>query len=76
MSSTVNNRPNSTSNNNVNSNITATLLEEADELAKSKNWTRDFAVYVMYCRAMADGDKIRVEGCMELLEQEFKNSVW
>jgi hypothetical protein len=52
------------------------LLKEAEELAKSRNWTRDFALYIMYCRALADGEKIRAERCMELLEREFENSVW
>jgi len=63
MSSVVKNHPDSTSNNNAISNSTATLLKEADKLAKSKNWTRGLALYVIYCRAMADGDKIRREGC-------------
>ncbi|MFL6309810.1 MAG: hypothetical protein ACJ70T_07415 [Nitrososphaera sp.] len=78
-SNTVDNR-NDSSNNNANSNSSnkssSTLLKEADELAKSRNWTRDFALYNMYSRAMADGDKIKAERCMELLEREFKNSVW
>jgi hypothetical protein len=46
------------------------LLEEADELAKSRNWTRPFALYIMFCKAMAIGDKIRAEACMNVLEQE------
>lgn len=46
------------------------LLEEADELAKRWNWTRRFALYIMFCKAMAAGDKIRTEACMNVLEQE------
>jgi hypothetical protein len=53
----------------------STLLQEANELAKSKDWTRDFALYIMFCRAMAEGDKIKAESCMKLLEQDFRNSV-
>jgi hypothetical protein len=68
------------SNNNARGNSKSTsgttLLKEAEELAKSRNWTRDFALYIMYCRALADGEKIRAERCMELLEREFENSVW
>jgi hypothetical protein len=57
------------------SNTSSTLLKDADELAKSRNWTRDFALYVMYSRAMVAGDKIRAESCMNLLKQEFRNSL-
>jgi len=68
---------NSSLNNHHNSTTSSiALLKEADGLAKSNNWTRDFALYVMYCRAIADEDKIRAEKCIELLEREFKNSVW
>ena len=56
---------NSGNNNNNNS-----LLREADELAASRKWTRDFALYMMFCRAMADGNKRRAESCMNLLEQD------
>ena len=52
----------------------STLLREANELAESKNWTRDFALYNMFCRAMAEGDEVRAESCMKLLQQEFRNS--
>lgn len=66
-SSTADNNRNDYSGNNV-SNNSNTLLREANELAESKNWTRDFALYIMFCRAMAEGDKIRAESCMKLLE--------
>ena len=65
----------SAANNDDNSNTSSTLLQEADELVKSRKWTRDFALYVMFCRATAAGDKIRAESCMKLLEQEFTNSL-
>jgi hypothetical protein len=51
------------------------ILQEADELAKSRNWTRSFALYVMYCRAMAVRDKVKAESCMNILEQEVMNSL-
>jgi hypothetical protein len=40
------------------------LLGEADELARIRSWTRSFALYIMFCRAMSVGDKIRAEACM------------
>jgi hypothetical protein len=46
------------------------LLEEADELARIRNWTRPFALYIMFCQAMFVGDKIRAEACMNLSEKE------
>jgi hypothetical protein len=46
------------------------LLEEADELARIRNWTRPFALYIMFCQAMSVGDKIRAEACMDLSEKE------
>ena len=51
------------------------LLREADELAESRRWTRDFALYIMFCRAMAEGDKMRAESCMNLLEQEAEDTL-
>jgi hypothetical protein len=51
------------------------LLEEASELARSWKWTRHFALYIMFCEAMAVGDKIRAEACMKLLETEVMNSL-
>jgi hypothetical protein len=51
------------------------LLEEADELARIRNWTRPFALYMMFCQAMSVGDKIRAEACMNLWEKEGKNSL-
>ena len=68
-----NNRDNDDSSSNA-SNNSSTLLREANELAESKNWTRDFALYNMFRRAMAEGDEVRAESCMKLLEQEFRNS--
>ena len=51
------------------------LLEEADELARIRNWTRPFAFYIMFCQAMSVGDKIRAEACMNLSEKEGENSL-
>ena len=51
------------------------LLEEADELARIRNWTRHFALYIMFCQAMSVGDKIRAEACMDLFKREGINSL-
>ena len=51
------------------------LLEEAYDLARNRKWTRDFALYIMFCEAMAVGDKLRAEACMDLLEREGENSL-
>ena len=51
------------------------IFQDAEELAKSSNWTIDFALYVMYCRAKAAGDELRAEVCMMLLEQLFMNAL-
>jgi hypothetical protein len=63
------------SNKNNGGSSSALLLEEADQLAKSRNWTRPFALYIMFCKAMAVGDKMRAEGCMNVLEQEVMKSL-
>jgi hypothetical protein len=54
---------------------TSSLLEEADELARNRNWTREFALYIMFCKAMAAGDKVRGEAIMELLKPEVMKSL-
>jgi hypothetical protein len=51
------------------------LLKEADELARNRKWTRDFALYIMFSKAMAAGDKTKAEACMKLLEPEVMNSL-
>jgi hypothetical protein len=51
------------------------LVEEADELARIRNWTRQFALYIMFCQAMSVGDKIRAEACRDLFEREGGNSL-
>ena len=58
-----------------NNSSSSSLSEEADELARSRKWTRHFALYVMFCQAMSVGDKIRAEACMDLLEREGENSL-
>jgi hypothetical protein len=65
----------SDNNDKVSSRSALSLLEEADELARNRNWTRDFALYIMFCKAMAAGDKIRAEAIMELLEPEVMKSI-
>ncbi|HEY1248927.1 MAG TPA: hypothetical protein VGE97_08070 [Nitrososphaera sp.] len=51
------------------------ILQDAYELAKRSNWSIDFALYVIYCRAKAAGDDLRAERCMRLLEQKFMNAL-
>ena len=48
-------------NHNVDYRDKASLLKEADELGKRWNYTRDFALYVMYRQAITAGDdRVRV----------------
>jgi hypothetical protein len=65
----------SDNNDKVDSSSALSLLEEAEELVRNRKWTRDFALYIMFCKAMAVGDKIRAEAIMELLEPEVLNSL-
>jgi hypothetical protein len=51
------------------------LLEEADQLAGIRSWTRSFALYIIFCQAMSVGDKIRAEACMNLSQKEGENSL-
>jgi hypothetical protein len=53
----------------------SSLLEEADQLARIRSWTRSFALYIMFCQAMSVGDKIRAEACMNLSQKEGENSL-
>jgi hypothetical protein len=61
--------------NKVGDSNSSTLSEEADELARSRRWTRHFALYIMFCQAMSVGDKIRVGACMDLFEREGIHSL-
>jgi hypothetical protein len=54
---------------------TTTLLLEADEIARSRKWTRSFALYVSYYKEITAGDMVRAEACMKLLEKEVMNSL-
>ena len=68
--------PDNNNNDKVGDNLnTLSLLEDAKELARNRNWTRDFALYIMFCKAMAAGDKVRAEAIMNLLEPEVLNSL-
>jgi hypothetical protein len=51
------------------------LLEEAEELARIRNCTQYFALYIMFCQAMSVGEKIRAEDCMNLSERDGINSL-
>jgi hypothetical protein len=66
---------NSDTHNNVGQKSSTSLLDEADELARSWKWTRSFALYIMFCKAMAAGDKIRAESSLKLLESEVMNEL-
>jgi hypothetical protein len=61
--------------NNDGESSSSALLEEADELARIRSWTRSFALYIMFCQAMSVGDKIRAEACMNLSQKEGENSL-
>jgi uncharacterized protein (DUF1778 family) len=54
---------------------TYALLEEADELARRRNCTGDFALYVMYRQALTAGDNARAIACMNLLERKVMNAL-
>src|SRR5215216_1824446 len=54
----------------------SSLLEEADQLAGIRSWTRSFALYIMFCQAMSVGDKIRAEACMNLSQKKGKIHLW
>jgi hypothetical protein len=49
---------------------TILLLQEADELARSRKWTRSFALYVLYYQEITTGEMVRAEAWMKLLEKE------
>jgi hypothetical protein len=51
------------------------LLDEADELARNRKWTRDFALYIIFSQAKTAGDKMKAEACMKLLESEVMNAL-
>ncbi len=61
--------------NNDGESSSSALLEEAEELARIRSWTRPFALYIMFCQAMSVGDKIRAEACMNLSQKEGENSL-
>jgi hypothetical protein len=54
---------------------TILLLQEADELARSRKWTRSFALYVLYYQEITAGEMVRAEAWMKLLEKEVMNSL-
>ena len=66
---------NSDTHNNVGHKSSTSLLDEADELSRNRKWTREFALYIMFSKAMAAGDKTKAEACMKLLEPEVMNSL-
>ena len=51
------------------------LLEEAEEIARGRKCTRDYALYIMFSQAMTSGDKRKAEACMNVLEREVIKSL-
>lgn len=51
------------------------LLEEAEEIARGRKCTRDYALYIMFSQAMTSGDKRKAETCMNVLEREVIKSL-
>lgn len=51
------------------------LLKEAEDLARTRNCTKDFALYIMYAEAQTVGNETKAAACMDLLEREFIDSV-
>jgi hypothetical protein len=46
------------------------LLEEAEEIARGRKCTRDYALYIMFSQAMTSGDKTKAKACLNVLERE------
>ncbi len=61
--------------NNTLGDSSSALSDEVGELARIRNWSRHFALYIMFCQAMSVGDNIRAEACMNLSEKEGINSL-
>jgi hypothetical protein len=52
----------------------SSLLEQADQLARMRSWTRAFALGILYCAAEREGRrKNEAELIMALLQQELRN---
>jgi hypothetical protein len=54
---------------------TLLLLQEADELARSRKWTRSFALYVLHYQEITAGDMVRAEAFMNLLQGEVMDAL-
>ena len=48
------------------------LLEQAEELARMRSWSRAFSLGIMYCAAERDGRQEEADLCMALLREELK----
>jgi len=47
------------------------ILQDADELAKRSNWSIDFALYVIYCRAKAAGERLDGQRLYEVVRAKI-----
>jgi hypothetical protein len=50
------------------------LLEQAEELARMRSWSRAFSLGIMYCAAERDGRQEEANLCMALLQEELKKN--
>ena len=56
------------------STISLLLLEQADELARMRSWTRAFSLGIMYCAAEREERQKEADLCMALLQEELKKN--
>ncbi|MDQ3883820.1 MAG: hypothetical protein M3239_00050 [Thermoproteota archaeon] len=56
------------------STISLSLLEQADELARMRSWTRAFSLGIMYCAAEREERQKEADLCMVLLQEELKKN--
>jgi hypothetical protein len=50
------------------------LLEQADELARMRSWTRAFSLGIMYCVAEREERQKEADLCIALLQEELKKN--
>jgi len=56
------------------STIILSLLEQADELARMRSWTRAFSLGIMYCAAEREERQKEADLCMALLQEDLKKN--
>ena len=50
------------------------VLEQADELARMRSWTRAFSLGIMYCAAEREERQKEADLCIALLQEELKKN--